>query len=82
VSTTGSALNATNTQPVSIVVEPSLGRFVYTANHLDNSVSGFRLNPNTGALQPTQATPYATGEGPTAIVAVPHGNHAIQTVTP
>ena len=82
VSTTGSQWNATDTQPVSIVVEPSLGRFVYTANHLGNSVSGFRLNPNTGALQTAQATPYPTGESPTAIVAVPHGNHAIQTVTP
>ena len=81
VSTTGSQLNATNTQPVSIVVEPSLG-YVYTANHLDNSVSGFRLNPNTGALVQTQATPYSTGSSPTAIIAVPHGNHAIQTVTP
>ena len=28
----------------------ALGRFVYTANYLGNSVSGFRLNPNTGAL--------------------------------
>jgi len=82
VSTTGSQLNGTDTQPVSVVVDPSLGRYVYTANHLGNSVSGFRLDPNSGALNTTQATPYPTGESPTAILAVPHGNHAIQTVTP
>ena len=82
VSATSGAGNATDTQPVSIIVDPALGRFVYTANYLGNSVSGFRLNPNTGALTATQATPYPTGANPTALVAVPHGNHAIQTMTP
>ncbi len=74
--------NTTNTEPVAVTVEPSLGRFVYTANHLDNSISGFRLNPNTGALEATQATPYPTGALPTAVLAVPHGNHATQSITP
>jgi len=73
---------STDTQPVSLVVDPSLGRYVYSANHLGNSISGFRLNPSTGVLNATQATPYPTGSGPTAIVAVPHGNHAVQAVTP
>ncbi len=82
VNPTSSQAYGTDPQPLSITVEPSLGRFVYTANHLGNSVSGFRLNPNTGVLTATQATPYPTGSGPTAIVAVPHGNHAVQTVTP
>jgi 6-phosphogluconolactonase len=80
VSATSTVGNTTDTDPVSIVVEPSLGRFVYTANYLGNSVSGFRLNPNTGALSITQATPYPTGAVPAAIVAVPHGNHAIETL--
>jgi 6-phosphogluconolactonase len=80
VNATATAGNATDTDPVSVVVEPSLGRFVYTANALGNTVSGFRLNPNTGALSLTQATPYPTGDAPAAIIAVPHGNHAIETV--
>lgn len=75
-------INATDTQPVAITLEPALARFVYTANHLGNSISGFRLDPNTGALTATQATPYPSGSTPTAIIAVPHGNHAIQTVAP
>jgi 6-phosphogluconolactonase (cycloisomerase 2 family) len=80
VSTSGSAANATDTQPVSIVVDPALGRFVYTANYVGNSISGFRLDPNTGTLSQTQATPYPTGANPTFVISVPHGNHSIQAV--
>ena len=69
----------TDTDPVSIIVDPALGRYIYTANYLGNSVSGFKLNPNDGTFSPTQATPYPTGAHPTAIIAVPHGDHALQT---
>ncbi len=82
VSIAGSAATATDTEPVSIIVEPALGRFVYTANYLGNSISGFRLDPNTGTISQTQATPYPTGANPTALIAVPHGNHSTQAVTP
>ncbi|MFY9854372.1 MAG: beta-propeller fold lactonase family protein [Terracidiphilus sp.] len=82
VNTTGSGNNSTDTEPVAIVMDPALGRFVYTANFLGNSISGFRANPTSGALSTTQATPYPTGEKPTAIVSVPHGNYSTQSVTP
>ena len=82
VNVTGSQINSTDTQPVSILVDPALGRFVYTANHLGNSVSGFRLDPNTGSLTTTQATPYPSSGSPTAVVSVPHGSHSLQSVTP
>ncbi len=82
VNATGAAINSTDTEPLSIAVDPALGRFVYTANYLGNSVSGFRLDPNTGSLNPTQATPYPSDQKPTAIAIVPHGNHSTQTVTP
>lgn len=78
-STTG---NATDSDPVAIAIEPSLGRFIYTANRLANTISGFRLNPNTGTITGIQAQPYPTGAYPTAIVTVPHGNHATEAVTP
>jgi 6-phosphogluconolactonase (cycloisomerase 2 family) len=79
---TGSAYNSTDTQPVALVVEPALGRFVYTANALGNSISGFRLDATSGALSSTQSTPYPIDKGskPTAIVAIPHGNHSTQVV--
>jgi len=82
ISTTGSGVYSTDTQPVAIIVDQALGRFVYTVNHLGNSVSGFRLDPNTGTVTQTQATPYPTGASPTALVSIPHGNHAVQSVTP
>ncbi len=82
VNPTGSSINSTDTQPSAVYVEPALGRYVYTANYLGNSVSGFRLDPTAGNLKPTQSTPYPTGAKPTAIVLIPHGNHSIQTTTP
>jgi 6-phosphogluconolactonase (cycloisomerase 2 family) len=78
----GTGTNVTDTEPVAILVDPALGRFVYTANHLGNSLSGFRLNPNTGALTATQVSPYPSAAAPTAIVSVPHGSHSLQSVTP
>ncbi len=72
----------TDSEPVSVLVDPGLGRFVYTANYLGNSISGFQLDPNTGTYSPTQATPYPTIANPAAIAAVPHGNHAIQVTYP
>ncbi len=91
VNTTGSTSNATDAQPNAIIVDPALGRFVYTANSIGGSISGFQLNPNTGAIAPTQATPYPSdlklstqspsGLKPTAaIVSVPHGNHSGQVI--
>jgi len=82
VNTTGSATNTTGTQPVAILVDPGFGRFVYTANFLDNSISGFQLNPSTGTLAPAQSGPYPTVGQPAAIAAVPHGNHSIEVDQP
>jgi 6-phosphogluconolactonase (cycloisomerase 2 family) len=82
VNTTGSQVNSTDTDPVSVAVDAALGRFVYTANYLGNSVSGFRLNADTGALTPTQASPYPSGLKSAVVVTVPHGNHSLQSVTP
>lgn len=79
---TGSAANVTDTQPVAIAVDPALGRFVYTANFLGNSISGFQLDPNAGTLIQSQATPYPADLHPTALALAPHGNHSIQSVTP
>jgi len=80
--TTGNGTNQTDTQPVAIIVDASLGRFVYTANQLGDSVSGFEMSPNTGSLAPTQVSPYPVGDQPMAIASVPHGSHSIQVVTP
>ncbi len=82
IGTTGNSNDATDTQPQAIVVDPALGRFVFTANYLGNSISGFFLNPNTGQISPSEQTPFPTGQHPPAIACVPHGNHSLQEVTP
>jgi 6-phosphogluconolactonase len=82
VSTSSTLVFNTDTAPVAIAIEPALARFIYTANYLGNSISGFRFDPHTGAVSQTQATPYPSGANPSALAIVPHGNHSIQTVTP
>ena len=82
VNVTGAQSNSTDTTPVAIVVDPAVGRFVYTANQLGDSVSGFILNPDTGALTASQSTPYPTGDQPSALAVAPHGNHSIQVTSP
>lgn len=82
VNVTGSQINSTDTQPVALAIDPALGRFVYTANYLGDSISGFQVNPDTGALQPSQATPYPAESHPTAIAIVPHGNHSLESTAP
>jgi 6-phosphogluconolactonase (cycloisomerase 2 family) len=82
VNVTGSSANNTGTEPVAVLVDPSYGRYVYTANFLDNSVTGFLLNSSTGTLTATQSGPYPTVGQPTAIAAIPRGNHSIQINQP
>jgi len=82
VNVTGSQVNSSDTEPVALAVDPALGRYVYTANFLGNSISGFRLNPNTGSLDAAQATPYPSEAKPRAIVIIPHGNHSLQATAP
>ena len=56
----------TGTGPTCVFVEPALGRYVYTTNFLDNTVSGLNLNPNTGTLAPVQNTPFIAAGNPRA----------------
>jgi len=82
VNTSGATANSTGTSPVAILVDPSYGRYVYAANLLDNSLTGFLLNPNSGTLAVTQNGPYPSVNAPSALAAIPHGNHSIQVNQP
>jgi 6-phosphogluconolactonase (cycloisomerase 2 family) len=64
---------ATDSQPVAIGIDPALNRYIYTANFLANTVSGFQINPATGLLVNSQFSPYASSANPTAFAAIPHG---------
>ncbi len=65
---------STGTQPVSIGIDPALNQYLYTANFLGNTVSGFQLNPSDGTLLNTQFSPFKSNAQPTAVAAIPHGS--------
>ncbi|MGC2618609.1 MAG: beta-propeller fold lactonase family protein [Acidobacteriaceae bacterium] len=64
--------------PTCILVEPALGLFVFTSDFTSDYISGAELNPNTGALNSVQDSPFPANGSPTCVAAVPHGNHATQ----
>ncbi len=66
--------------PTCVVVDPSLGRYVYASLSLFNAVSAAQLNPNTGELTGVQNSPYQVVGKATCVAAVPHGNHSTQFV--
>ena len=68
--------------PTCILIDPAEARFVYTSNFLGNTVSGFTLNPATGALTGVQNTPFKAAGQPTCGAAIAHGNHAIEVIQP
>jgi 6-phosphogluconolactonase len=64
----------TGIQPVAIGIDPSLNQYLYTANFLGDTVSGFQINMNNGSLLNSQFSPYKSNAQPTAVAAIPHGS--------
>jgi 6-phosphogluconolactonase (cycloisomerase 2 family) len=65
----------TGTQPVAIGIDPSLNQYVFTANFLGNTVSGFQLNLSDGSLLNSQFSPSASNPNPTAVAAITHNGN-------
>jgi hypothetical protein len=78
----GATTYAVDAGPTCILIDPADARFVYTSNFLGNTVSGFTLNPSTGALTGVQNTPFRSTGQPTCGAAIAHGNHAIEVIQP
>lgn len=78
----GSGGYGTGTGPTCIAIEPAYGRYVYVANFLDNSVTGFKLDKATGALTTVLNSPFPAGGQPTCIAAAANGTHPVQSITP
>lgn len=76
-----SSMNTGSPGPTCLLVDPALGRFVYTSNYVGSYIGGAELNPNTGELTGTQGAPYPVAGKPTCVAAIPHGNHATQYVS-
>ena len=78
----GAFATGTGTGPTCVAIDPALGDFLYTSNSLDNTVTGERLNPNTGGLQGVQNSPFNGSGQPSCLTVVPNGPHAAQAVIP
>jgi 6-phosphogluconolactonase len=68
---------AVDTGPTCVLIEPALGRYLYTTNFLGNTVTGLFLNPDTGVLSGVQNSPFKAAGQPTCAAAITHGNHAV-----
>jgi 6-phosphogluconolactonase len=68
----------TGTQPVAVGIDPSLNEYLYTANFLGNTVTGFQINATNGTLLNSQFSPYPANANPTAVAAIPHGTQPKQ----
>lgn len=73
-----SSSSATDPGPAAITVEDSIGRYIYTANFIGNSVSGLYFDPNAGTTNIVQNSPFPGAAKATAVATVKHGDHAIQ----
>ncbi|UWZ86633.1 lactonase family protein [Occallatibacter riparius] len=61
-----------DTQPVAIGIDPAMNQYLFTANFLANTVSGYQINAGSGALLNSQFSPYTANANPTAVAAVSH----------
>lgn len=64
---------ATGLEPVAVGIDPSLNHYVYTANFLGSTVSGFQIQSD-GTLFNSQNSPYKSNAQVTALAAIPHGS--------
>ena len=55
-----------------MAVDPN-NKYVYLANFGRNNVSGFEINPSTGALKTILRSPFAAGFSPSSVAVTPSG---------
>jgi 6-phosphogluconolactonase len=84
VGSVGSASTLVGTAPTCVAVEPALGKYLYTSNYLDGTVSGEKLDPHNGGLTSVQNTPFPSSGLPTCAIAVANGayGHPNQIINP
>jgi len=67
------ATNDVGIDPIAVITDPRHIGYLYTVNFLGNNLSGFQINPTSGALINAQNSPYVSAAQPTAIAGIPHG---------
>src|ERR1051325_1209855 len=58
------------------VSNPVLAQFAYVANGVSGNVSGYRINPTTGALTAIAGSPFRAGLGPVSVAVDPNSKFA------
>ena len=61
---------------VSLFAAPLRAEFAYVANEVSNNVSGYTINPSTGALTAIAGSPFAAGSIPSSVAVHPSGKFA------
>ncbi len=78
----GAFASPTGTGPSCVAIDPAEGIYLYTSDSLDATVTGLKVNPNTGGLVGVQNSPFYASASPTCLTIVPTGSHSSQTVIP
>ncbi len=68
------------TGPTCVTIEPGLGKYLFTSNNIDSSVSAEQLDPHSGALTQVQGTQFAAAALPTCAAAIANGAHPSELV--
>ena len=63
-----------------IAITPS-GKYLYSADTVNNTIAAFSINSSTGALTALSPATYATGTHPISIAITPDGAHLYATVS-
>jgi 6-phosphogluconolactonase len=70
----------TNVSNVSVTCR-TIGQFAYAANNGSGNVSGFTIDPATGALAPIPGNPVAVGPSPAQVALTPNGKFAYVAIS-
>ena len=72
---TGSPFFTGGVSPVWVAAEP-LGKYLYAVNQNSNTVTGFSIDPGTGALSQIVQSPFSVGTTPVSMTIDPSGTFA------
>jgi len=78
----GSTGVGVGTGPNCIAIDPAVGIYLYTANNLDNAVTGQQLDPHNGTLKAIENNPFPATGTQTCAAVVANGSHVTQIIVP
>jgi 6-phosphogluconolactonase (cycloisomerase 2 family) len=74
--TSGTGTTASSNVTNVVVNCATVGKFAYTANYGDGTISAYTIDPTSGALNPVAGGPFGDGTHPAAVSLAPNGKFA------